>query len=103
MSTAWRRWFGGRVAASWALAADETRQIPGGRRAPVVVRVQQGLLLVTREGDPRDHVLAAGEEAVFPPGGRIAAWALEPAVASVGEAVAPAGGVRVDAVAAARP
>jgi len=93
MSAAWRRWLGGAVAASWTLAADETRRLEGGRAGPVVVRVQRGLLLVTREGDPEDHVLSAGQEAAFPARGRIAAWALEPAQASVREVRARQGGI----------
>jgi hypothetical protein len=88
MARWWMRRFGRRVAARWALAADETRHLTGGRRGPVEVRVEKGLLLVTREGDPCDHVLAAGGEAIFPPDGRIVAWALEPALAVVAE-VAP--------------
>lgn len=91
-ATWWTRWFGGRVAASWALAADETRQVPGGRRGPVVVRVREGLVLVTREGDAHDHVLGAGNEALFPGEGRLAAWALEPALVTVAEAPARRGG-----------
>ena len=93
MSAAWNRWLGGGVGANWTLGADETRRLEGGRSGPVVVRVQRGLLLVTREGDPEDHVLGAGEEAAFPARGRIAAWALEPAQASVQGARARTGGI----------
>jgi DUF2917 family protein len=38
---------------------------------------------VTREGDPEDHVLRAGEAVVLPPGGKVVAWAHEPARATV--------------------
>jgi hypothetical protein len=93
MTAAWKRWLGGGVEASWTLAADETRRLEGGRTGPVVLRVQRGLLLVTREGDRVDHVLAAGQEAAFPARGRIVAWALEPAQASVGAVRAPRGDV----------
>ena len=93
MSAAWKRWLGGGVDACWTLAADETRRLEGGRLGPVVVRVQRGLLLVTREGDPEDHVLGAGQEVAFPSRGRIAAWALEPAQASVRASSARRGGL----------
>jgi len=93
MSAAWNRWLGGSVDASWTLAADETRRLEGSRSGSVVVRVQRGLLVVTREGDPEDHVLAAGQEVALPSHGRIAAWALEPAQASVREVRSRSGGV----------
>jgi hypothetical protein len=93
MSTAWKRWLGGGVEASWTLAADETRRLEGGRPGPVVVRVQRGVLLVTREGDLVDHVVSAGQEVLLPARGRIAAWALSPAQASVASVRARSGGV----------
>jgi Protein of unknown function (DUF2917) len=83
MARTWtQRWFGRRVSGTWTLEKDQTTHLPGAR-GPVAIQVQRGLLLVTREGDPEDHVLAAGEEVIFPGRGRIAAWALEPVVAAV--------------------
>ena len=72
----------GRVERSWELGKNETSQLSGSR-GPVAIRVESGLVLVTREGDPEDHVLRAGEVVVLPPRGKVVAWALEPARATV--------------------
>ena len=72
----------GRVERSWKLGRNETSQLSG-LRGPVAIRVESGLILVTREGDPKDHVLRAGEAVVLPARGKVVAWALEPARATV--------------------
>ena len=63
---------------SFTLAGNETMQVP---RPPAtrLVRVERGLVLVTREGDPEDHVLSPGMELALPRRGRTVAWALTPA------------------------
>jgi hypothetical protein len=76
-------WSGaGRVERSWQLGKDETSHLTG-VRGPVAIRVEAGLVVVTREGDPEDHVLRAGEAVVLPPQGKVVAWALAPARATV--------------------
>jgi hypothetical protein len=59
------------------LAPDEVVRLPR-PRAGVLVRVVAGLVVVSREGDPEDHVLGAGAEAWFPGKGLSLAWALDP-------------------------
>jgi hypothetical protein len=49
----------------------------------VAIRVETGVVVVTREGDPEDHVLRAGETVVLPRRGKVVAWALQPARATV--------------------
>jgi len=86
----WNRWWRGKMPeAIWRLGRDGTVRLPA-RRGETAIRVERGLLLVTREGDPRDHVLAAGDEGRFPARGMVVAWALEPTDASVREV--PTGG-----------
>jgi len=64
------------------LARDEVLRIPGGRES--ALRVDRGVVVVTREGDPEDHVLLPGMEVAVPGRGKTLAWALEPAVIQVG-------------------
>ena len=45
--------------------------------------METGVVVVTREGDPEDHVLRAGETVVLPRRGKVVAWALQPARATV--------------------
>jgi hypothetical protein len=79
----WMPWSdAGRVERSWRLGKDETSHLSGAR-GRVAIRVESGLVLVTREGDPEDHLLRAGEAVVLPPRGKVVAWALEPARATV--------------------
>lgn len=61
---------------SRSLAPDEVLRLPR-RRAGVLVRVLAGRVVVSREGDPEDHVLEAGAEGWFPGKGLSLAWALE--------------------------
>jgi len=79
----WMPWsFAGRSEWRWQLRKDEISRLAG-QRGPVAIRVECGTVLVTREGDPVDHVLRAGDEVVLPPRGKVVAWALEPARATV--------------------
>ena len=77
---------GGRSSDAFDLARDETLRIPLRGRA-VVVRVERGVVLVTREGDVEDHVLEPGMELRVSGPGLVVAWALEPSTMRVtGEA-----------------
>jgi hypothetical protein len=78
----------GRVERSWKLGKNETSHLDGSR-GPVAIRVESGLVLVTREGDPEDHVLRPGEAVVLPPRGKVVAWAIESARATVRRADQP--------------
>lgn len=64
------------------LARDGAWSLVVGRRG-AAVRCTAGLLLVTSEGDPEDHVLAAGEALAVRRPGRLAVWALQPSRAWV--------------------
>ncbi len=64
--------------------AEGTRELSPGQavRLPSFgegssLRLQSGLVVVTREGDHRDHVLEAGSELHLPRRGRVVAWAFE--------------------------
>ena len=72
------------------MALDETfRLVPG--REGLVLHVRRGCLLATQEGDPRDHVLEAGDEVRLTGTGVVVAWALSPSdVVVVHGAAAPA-------------
>ena len=59
------------------LARDEVLRLPGWREG-ARVRVEAGMVVVTREGDPEDHVLQAGAQLRVPGRGLAVAWALEP-------------------------
>jgi signal transduction histidine kinase len=71
-------------AATRELVENGTTSFPR-RKVPVVVRVERGTVLVTREGDLDDHVLEAGDELVLPPGGLAVGWAFTAATISVRE------------------
>jgi hypothetical protein len=58
-----------------SLAPDEVIRLPR-RRGGTLVRVLAGRVVITREGDPDDHVLEAGAEGWFPGKGLSLAWAL---------------------------
>jgi DUF2917 family protein len=67
------------------LELDETwSAVVGGKG--LEVRCASGLVMVTCEGDPEDHVLSAGSVLVARRPGRLAIWALEPARLRVGAA-----------------
>jgi hypothetical protein len=75
-----------------ALAQDETLRLPRGRSG-IRARVERGTVLVTQAGDLEDHVLEPGDEVWLPAGGLAVAWALTPAVLSVGDGVAAGTGI----------
>ena len=79
---------GGQAGDSWDLDRDGTMRIPRGAGA-TVIRVDRGVVLVTREGDLDDHVLEAGMELRVSGPGLVVAWALEPSTLRVREASAP--------------
>ncbi|HUL57821.1 MAG TPA: DUF2917 domain-containing protein, partial [Anaeromyxobacteraceae bacterium] len=54
-----------------------------------LIRVERGVVLVTREGDLEDHVLDAGMELLVSEPGLVVAWALAPSTLSVREAASP--------------
>lgn len=91
---------------SWlelGLELDETWSTVVGRRG-VEVRCDLGLLMITCEGDPEDHVLPVGETFVARRPGRLAIWAFRPArlrVSTAGEAVRDGGKERGQALPAA--
>lgn len=82
------RWLAGLVpfrrGRSWTVRAfrpdrDATVAFRPGR-AGLDLRCQSGLFLVTQEGDPDDHVLAAGDSFRTASRGRVVAWAFEAGV-----------------------
>ena len=78
MQGMWRSWWSrGDGEEVRALARDQVLRLPGWREG-AWVRVESGTILVTREGDPEDHVLQAGAELRVPGRGLAVAWALEP-------------------------
>jgi hypothetical protein len=84
-------------AGTWELVADATLRIP--RRKGHVVEVERGLVLVTREGDPEDHVLEPGMELRLGGRGLAVAWALAPSTLHVREASARPADVAAPALA----
>jgi hypothetical protein len=71
---------------AWDLAENAAMRVSR-RGAAVVVRVERGTVLVTRQGDVEDHVLEQGDEMFLPHGGLAVAWAFTEATISVREAV----------------
>lgn len=71
----WPRSFIDRGAGSWELPAEATLRVRPGRDG-VILRAETGLLHVTQEGDPEDHVLASGDELALPRGGLVVAFGL---------------------------
>ncbi len=65
----------------WRLARDATRRVEA-RRGPVELRCEAGTLVVTRAGDPEDHVLEAGDRLRVARRDRAVVWALSDAAAS---------------------
>lgn len=86
-----------------ALGHDATLRLRG---PGLALRVTAGCVLVTREGDPEDHVLEAGGALALDGRGLAVAWALAPATVTVA-ALAPPGPRRArgrqDAMGAASP
>lgn len=72
---------GVRPGETWVLRENATLRLPDGDGA--VVRVERGIVLVTQEGDPEDHVLEPGDELVVSCLGRAVAWAFTDAAVSV--------------------
>lgn len=71
---------------TWDLAENAVMRVSR-RGIALVVRVERGTVLVTRQGDLEDHVLEPGDELVLPRGGLAVAWAFTEATISVREAV----------------
>ncbi len=59
-----------------AVEANAVLRLPRGRG--VSLRVEEGQVVVTRAGDPRDHVLEAGAVMDLSGSDRALAWALRP-------------------------
>jgi len=70
------------TAGAWELAENTAMRLPRGSFA-TMVRVERGTVLVTQEGDLKDHVLEAGDEFVLRPSGLAVAWAFTDAAVSV--------------------
>jgi hypothetical protein len=73
---------------AWDLAENAAMRVSR-RGVAVVVRVDRGTVLVTRQGDLQDHVLEPGDELRLPRGGLAVAWAFTDATISVRDARAP--------------
>jgi hypothetical protein len=69
---------------AWELAENAAVRVsrPG---ADVIVHVDRGTVLVTRQDDVEDHVLEAGDELIVRRGGLAVAWAFTDAAISVRE------------------
>lgn len=67
------------------LEQDATRRLAAGRGG-MLVEVDRGTVLVTREGDAMDHVVVPGEPLLVTGKGLVVAWALTPATLRVGPA-----------------
>ena len=79
----WRSWWTGGGEEVRALARDQVLRLPGGREGSWI-RVDEGTVVVTREGDVVNHVLQAGAELRLPGRGLALASALEPSRIQVG-------------------
>ena len=71
------------VPVAWDLAENAAMRVSRG--VAVVVSVERGTVLVTRQGDVEDHVLEPGDELALPRGGLAVAWAFTEATISVRE------------------
>jgi hypothetical protein len=69
----------------WKLAENAAVPLPRSR-SPKLVRVERGTVLITREGDPDDHVLVTGDELLLDVRGLAVAWAFTDAAISLHEA-----------------
>ncbi len=70
---------------AWELEENAAMRVSR-RDAAVVVSVERGTVLVTRQGDLEDHVLEEGDEMFLPHGGLAVAWAFTEATISVRDA-----------------
>jgi hypothetical protein len=61
------------------LPIDATLRAQPNRLGGLCVKAVHGTVLVTQAGDPRDHVLSAGETFRAAPRGLVVAWALKDA------------------------
>jgi hypothetical protein len=93
----WRRRRGARDGVH-ALAENGVLHLPRGSGA--AVRVESGRIVVTRAGDPEDHVLEAGGELALDVPGLALAWALAPSVLAVRSASPAAGRRQIRPIAA---
>lgn len=73
LSRAWRR---SRVAGEGVHELSEDALLPLPRGRGLVLRVESGEVVVTRAGDPEDHVLGAGASLDLGGYDRAVAWAL---------------------------
>ncbi|SRR6266568_1435664 len=69
------------------MGLDATLRLVPGRRE-LVLRVLEGCVLVTQQGDPADYVLETGEELRLSGRAVVVAWALSASRVAVGEAAA---------------
>ena len=76
--------WGGRASETLDLSRDATLRIPR-RGGAAVIRVERGVVLVTRAGDLEDHVLERGMELRVSEPGLVVAWALEESTVRVRE------------------
>lgn len=70
------------TATAWELAENAAMRVSR-RGADVIVHVDRGTVLVTRQDDVEDHVLEAGDELLVRRGGLAVAWAFTDAAISV--------------------
>lgn len=70
---------------AWELSENAALRVSR-RGAAVIVSVERGTVLLTRQGDLEDHVLEQGDELFLPHGGLAVAWAFTEATISVREA-----------------
>jgi hypothetical protein len=84
LATMTRTWQG--LVGCWSreLGRDATLRLPR-RHGGQWLRVEQGQVVVTLEGDLEDHVLGPGEELVLSGEKLAVAWALEPSRLAGGE------------------
>lgn len=69
------KWQADSKAQALDLPQDATIKLPRAHGG-TLIRVEEGTVLVTREGDGVDHVLSAGMELCLPSSGLSVAWAL---------------------------
>ncbi len=70
---------------AWELGENSAMRVSR-RHVATVVRVERGTVLVTQQGDTKDHVLERGDELFVGGSGLAVAWAFTDAKISVREA-----------------